>query len=987
MKISNNKLLNRLLLLVIFIIYSGFSYQISAQTIYTWQGGNGDWTVSTNWSPERTTPANNDVLQFNDGGTYEVINISTQTIGKLLITNNTDVTLQSNSTTARYIYISGPGYENNLTIEDGSTLQISEINNLIIRPNANYQYFDISGNLNVRGGTFYPSAYGTTRATVSATGVINHYGGIITSTTATLEFQEDAVYNYMSSTTALTLPTATWHPKSYLYFPEITTVSPTVSTATSEAAGLGTVIWDCANQTDVIGFANNTTYIKGDFIVKNTGTSTLGLSTGGNRSIFVLGDFIVEGGDVYMHNETSRYTYLYIVGNLTQSGGNFERGSSTGIQRIYFRSNGLEASYTKSGGTYDGTGINYYVENLGILIFESDLDIAAGRTFYVNNGGEIRLNTDISVTGTLYNYGTVKCATHLITGTGTFTHYNANYTHLYIGSPDGITTAGNASGNIQTNTRNYGTTVANYIYYGNVPQVTGNGLPAKMTTLTIDNPAGVSLTSDITNIASSLILNQGILNIGSNNITLAVAATVSGNPLNASNMVVADGSGQFIKNYSAGYSPAFVFPIGDNTGTAEFSPVSIGINNNDAAGWIGVRLVDDTHPDNGAAINYLSRYFVFTTSMTSYNYNLSFDYTASNINGLENQLKYSRWDGTNWSVFTSSASSNTMTVSNALTETNAPLTATNQYTGREGEFNYYRSVQTGDWSDIATWEVSSDPAFIAPAPVPATEAPSAINSIKVTVRAGHTVTISGSDLSTTINELQVYGNLENTTTGTNINFLSGIINFEAGSNYYHNRNGGRIPEATWNITSNCYITGITNTNPTYHTSLPFNVSNLIWDNPSQTATGIISTPTQINIAGDLTVLRGTLNFSNKVFSVAGDVTNSATIHSSSGTLNMNGTSQQTISGSGIWTTGTEGRLYALTINNPAGVVNNCNFAIQFNLTLTDGTISGAGKIILGIGSGTLYCYRTNGNIDNAFNIDYYLNGVTYNLYYLSLIHI
>src|SRR5258708_38123231 len=45
----------------------------SAQTTYNWNGSNSTlWTDSLNWTPTRTTPATNDVLVFNGGGTAAV---------------------------------------------------------------------------------------------------------------------------------------------------------------------------------------------------------------------------------------------------------------------------------------------------------------------------------------------------------------------------------------------------------------------------------------------------------------------------------------------------------------------------------------------------------------------------------------------------------------------------------------------------------------------------------------------------------------------------------------------------------------------------------------------------------------------------------------------------------------------------------------------------------------------------------------------------
>ncbi len=70
------------------------SFESLSQTTYIWnQTGTADWTVAANWTPSRT-PATNDILQFNNGAITTPTNISTETIGQLLIAGNTIVNLQ-----------------------------------------------------------------------------------------------------------------------------------------------------------------------------------------------------------------------------------------------------------------------------------------------------------------------------------------------------------------------------------------------------------------------------------------------------------------------------------------------------------------------------------------------------------------------------------------------------------------------------------------------------------------------------------------------------------------------------------------------------------------------------------------------------------------------------------------------------------------------------------------------------------------------------
>lgn len=65
---------------------------------YAWQGtDNAAWNEASNWNPARTTPSPTDILEFNDGTTKTVTAVPTETIGQLLLSNNTVINLQANA--------------------------------------------------------------------------------------------------------------------------------------------------------------------------------------------------------------------------------------------------------------------------------------------------------------------------------------------------------------------------------------------------------------------------------------------------------------------------------------------------------------------------------------------------------------------------------------------------------------------------------------------------------------------------------------------------------------------------------------------------------------------------------------------------------------------------------------------------------------------------------------------------------------------------
>jgi Peptidase family C25 len=149
--------------------------------------------------------------------------------------------------------------------------------------------------------------------------------------------------------------------------------------------------------------------------------------------------------------------------------------------------------------------------------------------FTVNGSGVmVALASELRVSGAFtVSNGTLNCGTNIVSGAATFTLASGGT--LAIGSTGGITSSG-ATGNIQTNTRNFDTS-ASYIYSGIAAQVTGNGLPTTVNNLTINNSAGVSLSSS-ENVNTTLALTSGTFTVGAHTLTLN--NPIGGTPTNLS---------------------------------------------------------------------------------------------------------------------------------------------------------------------------------------------------------------------------------------------------------------------------------------------------------------------------------------------------------------------------------------------------------------------------------------------------------------------
>ena len=340
-----------------------------------------------------------------------------------------------------------------------------------------------------------------------------------------------------------TIPAATWDAASTCYITGITGTSPSGYNQT-----FGNFTWENAQTTYLtLGTTgtNATMTIQGNLTIARTGSSnndfaieqnlTIGgnliiTNSGGNPSTYRLcygqtrnqtvnGDLIITGGTLELNTGTnaSYNGILNVKGNFTHTSGTInETGTGTGT--IVFNGSSIQ-TYT-SGGTL-----------LGPVIF------------IVNSGAYLQM-------------GTGAAPAVISSGSsGTFTLSSG--ATLGITSVDGITTTGNAFGNIQvTGTRTY-TNGANYIYNGTSAQNTGNGLTQNTpVNLTINNSAGVTL-SALTNLSGNLNLTSGNLTTTATNfiwLKNTLSTTVTGS---ASSYV--NGPLQ----WSLANGSSYLFPVGD----------------------------------------------------------------------------------------------------------------------------------------------------------------------------------------------------------------------------------------------------------------------------------------------------------------------------------------------------------------------------------------------------------------------------------------
>lgn len=212
--------------------------------------------------------------------------------------------------------------------------------------------------------------------------------------------------------------------------------------------------------------------------------------------------------------------------------------------------------------------------------------------------------------------------------------------------------------------------------------ISGSAAPS-FNNLTINNSdTGVFLGTN-TSVNGALTLTLGRLTLGNYNLILGTAA-VSGS-FSANNMIVASGSGEVRRTFTG--TGSYLFPIGDNTTTVDYSPITVNLTAGSFSGaYVGVSVVDAIHPNNSSATNNLTRYWkVNQSGITGAVATVSATYTPSDITGIEGDISSAQLKGT-FNQATNPWVRYAGLSANTLTATGAVLTAgqTSAFTGIKG---------------------------------------------------------------------------------------------------------------------------------------------------------------------------------------------------------------------------------------------------------------------------------------------------------------
>ncbi|MBN8785961.1 MAG: T9SS type A sorting domain-containing protein [Terrimonas sp.] len=141
---------------------------INAQQTYTWTVSSGSWAIASNWSPQRTNPAPDDILQFNANATVTGLP-SSESIGKINVYN--DAVINFSAAAASTINIGNATVTApHFIITAGSAVNITGINAIALNITPGFSA-QVHGNLSF-GGTAHRLTATTANAIIFSTGAV-----------------------------------------------------------------------------------------------------------------------------------------------------------------------------------------------------------------------------------------------------------------------------------------------------------------------------------------------------------------------------------------------------------------------------------------------------------------------------------------------------------------------------------------------------------------------------------------------------------------------------------------------------------------------------------------------------------------------------------------------------------------------------------------------------------------------------------------------
>ncbi len=227
---------------------------------------------------------------------------------------------------------------------------------------------------------------------------------------------------------------------------------------------------------DVSDLGGKIEFVKGDFEIRKTGTSSKGLSFSGNNTLDIGGSFILTGGkfsgaergtlDCTVKNDFILKGADFRDAASPKSGGNMKLNIHRDV--ILISGDISTAISPESEIIMSGSGYSRWIQKPSCNVELGNMTVTAKRSLSLKGErfGDIAQGRSLSIN----NGGELMCEQAIVSGKGVF-NLEAKAL-LGIGHPDGIYSKGNM-GNIQTANRKYHSGATYYYYTASQPQQTG----------------------------------------------------------------------------------------------------------------------------------------------------------------------------------------------------------------------------------------------------------------------------------------------------------------------------------------------------------------------------------------------------------------------------------------------------------------------------------------------------------------------------------
>lgn len=699
---------------------------------------------------------------------------------------------------------------------------------------------------------------------------------------------------------------------------------------------------------NVIIYGNNPTLSKAKLEILNTGSEFT--MTGGTLTIVRGGG--TTFGDLYIRPSTGSITGGTIFFTQVPASGPAIDAAQSYLIDANIPLNNLTVS-GKTAATARTATLSLLVNPLSL---NGTLTLSNNQSVFNSNSKTVSIKGDLNNSGT-YIYGTNQTifngTIQSVTGSSVTDFYdlivspvtsltvNRNFTingnieitrgNLILNSVSAV-----LRGSVTNNSAYFDDNITGGIYLEgtNQQQISGTGSFGR---IVLNNSSGAKINNDII-IQNNLALLQGILDIGSYQLTLGQNSSIEGAPFNKTKMIKSDGvaSSRGILKYFTASPQLYTFPSGV---TGKYTPAVFSITATSSVGSIRVNPIDDFHPNVIDPSNALSYYWQIESSgLSGFSFDLDLQYLETDVYGDESDFVACRLpaSGAIWEKAPPGPSTDNVNEATNIIIFNYNNTSelSGDYTAASinslpDEVPAYQTNSNGLWSDQTIWTPLGDSP-----PCPAGGPNGCI------VIINHIVTTDRnyiSSLNTTINnELRIVS----PTFGHNLGFVKGN-----GKIYLES---GNLPGGIYTDFLNCQSDGTLEYGGTGTYTIIATLFNTV-PNIFLTGTGVRKIP---NI--DLTICKRLVidgvqfdnSINNRRLIVKGTMEkyNSGVFISGYGdypaaTVTFEGTTRQSIGGTTGNFDGPSG-FNNLEINNPSGLEIAVSGSIEINnqLLLTNGVI-------------------------------------------------